>query len=194
MFHFQHYYRLQLYQPLIQKSNWPTKLFKNQVVSTETRSESAVWLEFSKNRFTLVTLEQIWRSYIFRSQMALQSVIKIDHTLSISISISIWVVDQSLAHDQQKVIKRSNRSRSAIDHHKSAFNVIGFKQSMVIQIGKTRRFGYRVLIKASFRLQPVWALRIRIMSVFKKYETKKKTPKKLNAIHAEAALSELRYT
>ena len=49
--------------------------------------------------------------------MALQSVIKIDHTLSIS--ISIWVVDQSLAHDQQKVIKRSNRSRSAIDHHKS---------------------------------------------------------------------------
>jgi hypothetical protein len=51
--------------------------------------------------------------------MALQSVIKIDHTLSISISISIWVVDQSLAHDQQKVIKRSNRSRSAIDHHKS---------------------------------------------------------------------------
>ena len=32
--------------------------------------------------------------------MALQSVIKIDHTLSIS--ISIWVVDQSLAHDQQK--------------------------------------------------------------------------------------------
>ena len=113
MFHFQHYYRLQLYQPLIQKSNWPTKPFKNQVVSTETRSESAVWLEFSKNRFTLVTLEQIWRSYIFRSQMALQSVIKIDHTLSIS--ISIWVVDQSLAHDQQKVIKRSNRSRSAIE-------------------------------------------------------------------------------
>jgi hypothetical protein len=54
--------------------------------------------------------------------MALQSVIKIDHTLSISISISIWVVDQSLAHDQQKVIKRSNRSRSAIDHHKSDHN------------------------------------------------------------------------
>ncbi len=53
--------------------------------------------------------------------MALQSVIKIDHTLSISISISIWVVDQSLAHDQQKVIKRSNRSRSAIDHHKSEY-------------------------------------------------------------------------
>jgi hypothetical protein len=122
VFHFQHYYRLQLYQPLIQKSNWPTKPFKNQVVSTETRSESAVWLEFSKNRFTLVTLEQIWRSYIFRSQMALQSVIKIDHTLLISISISILVVDQSLAHDQQKVIKRSNRSRSAIDHHKSDHN------------------------------------------------------------------------
>ena len=78
-----------------------------------------VWLEFSKNLLTLVTLEQIRRSYIFRSQMALQSVIKIDHTLLISISISILVVDQSLAHDQQKVIKRSNRSRSAIDHHKS---------------------------------------------------------------------------
>ena len=57
------------------------------------------------------------------------------------------------------------------------FNVIGFKQSMVIQIGKTSRFGYRVLIKASFRIQPVRALRIRIMSVFKKYETKKKHPK-----------------
>jgi hypothetical protein len=37
-----------------------------------------------------VTLDQIWRSYIFRSQMALQSVIKIYHTLS----ISIWVVDR----------------------------------------------------------------------------------------------------
>ena len=48
---------------------------------------------------------------------------------------------------------------------------------MVIQIGKTRRFGYRVLIKASFRLQPVWALSITIMSVFKKYETKKHTQK-----------------
>jgi uncharacterized membrane protein len=47
--------------------------------------------------------------------MALLSVIKIDHT----ILISVWVVDQSLAHDQQKVIKRSNPSRSAIDHHKS---------------------------------------------------------------------------
>ena len=57
--------------------------------------------------------------------MALQSVIKIDLTLSISISISIWVVDQSLAHDQQKVIKRSNRSRSAIDHHKSGLNIMG---------------------------------------------------------------------
>ena len=60
-----------------------------------------------------------------------------------------------------------------------AFNVIGFKQPMVIQIGKTRRFRYRVLIKASFRLQPVWALRIRIMSVFKKYETKKKNTQKI---------------
>ncbi len=110
-----------IYQPLIQVSNWPTKPFQNQAISTETRSESAVWLEFSKNHFTLVTLEQIWRSYIFRSKMALQSVIKIDHTLSIS--ISIWVVDQSLAHDQQKVIKRSNRSRSAIDHHKSVSEI-----------------------------------------------------------------------
>ncbi len=113
LFHFQHYSQLQLYQPLIKKSNWLTKPFQNQAVNTETRSESAVWLEFSKNHFTLVTLEQIWRSYILRSQMALQSVIKIDHTFSIS--ISIWVVDQSLAHDQQKVIKRSNRSRSAIE-------------------------------------------------------------------------------
>jgi hypothetical protein len=63
---------------------------------------------------------QISRSYLFGSQMALQSVIKIDHTLSIS--ISIWVVDQSLAHDQQKVIKRSNRSRSANRSPKSGCN------------------------------------------------------------------------
>ena len=114
---------------MIQKLNWLAKPFQNQAVSTETRFESAVWLEFSKNHFTLVTLEQIWRSYIFCSQMALQSVIKIDHTLS----ISIWVVDQSLAHDQQKVIKRSNRSRSAIDHHKSDLEHISLNKKKVIE-------------------------------------------------------------
>ena len=61
--------------------------------------------------------------------MVLQSVIKIDHTLS----ISIWVLDQSLAHDQPKVIKRSNRSRSAIDHHKLIlFTPILLKERLVL--------------------------------------------------------------
>ncbi|KAK4028676.1 hypothetical protein OUZ56_021680 [Daphnia magna] len=56
--------------------------------------------------------------------MALQSVIKIDHILL------IWVVDQSLAHDQQKGIKRSNRSRSEIDHHKSDFEQWGLNSEI----------------------------------------------------------------
>jgi hypothetical protein len=46
--------------------------------------------------------------------MALQSVIKIDHTLSIS--ISIWVVDQSLAHDQQKWSNDQIDLDQQIDH------------------------------------------------------------------------------
>ncbi|KAK4030557.1 hypothetical protein OUZ56_023800 [Daphnia magna] len=59
-------------------------------------------------------------------EMALPSVIKINHTLSISISLSIWVVDQSLAHDQQKVIEQSDRSRSEIDHHKTERNGLNY--------------------------------------------------------------------
>jgi hypothetical protein len=56
---------------------------------------------------------------------------------------------------------------------------LGLSNLWLYKSEKTRRFGYRVLIKASFRLQPVWALRIRIMSVFKKYETKKKNTQKI---------------
>jgi hypothetical protein len=50
---------------IVWHSNWLTKTFQNVAVITETRSESAVWLEFSKKLFNLVTLEQIWRTYFF---------------------------------------------------------------------------------------------------------------------------------
>lgn len=49
--------------------------------------------------------------------MALNSVIDIDHTLSIL--FSVWVMSQLLAHDQQKVFKRSIQCRSE-NHLKSA--------------------------------------------------------------------------